>query len=139
MIDPALIRTSVLDALRAVPQLTVFDGAVPEKVPTDSTGHIRPYVAVYAGAPVGLAETGLCSRPDTDSVTRWVQTSLVAASPGHLDSLSTQVAGALTGLRVGSHHLAPDREQHATTVPLPDQSITPTRYVLPLLWGITTT
>lgn len=139
MIDPTLIRTSVLDALRAVPQLTVFDGAVPEKVPTDSTGHIRPYVAVYAGAPVGLTETGLCSRPDTDSVTRWVQTTLVAASPGHLDPLATTVARALTGLRIGTHHLAPDRDQHATTVPLVDQSISPARYFLPLQWGITTT
>lgn len=139
MIDPTLIRTSVLDALRAVPQLTVFDGAVPEKVPTDSTGHIRPYVAVYAGAPVGLAETGLCARPDTDSVTRWVQTSLVAASPGHLDPLATTVVRALTGLRIGTHHLAPDRDQHATTVPLVDQSISPARYFLPLQWGITTT
>lgn len=139
MIDPTLIRTSILDALRAVPQLVVFDGAVPAKVPTDAAGYIRPYVAVYVGAPTGLAETTLDARPDTGSVTRWAQTTLVAASPGHLDPLATTVVRALTGLRIGTHHLAPDRDQHATTVPLVDQSISPARYFLPLQWGITTT
>ena len=102
MIEPTLIRTSILDAMQAVPQLVVFDGAVPAKVPADAAGYIRPYVAVYVGAPTGLAETTLDARPDTGSVTRWAQTTLVAASPGHLDPLATTVVRALTGLRIGT-------------------------------------
>lgn len=137
---PATVRTEVLTAVEhGAAGVTVYDGAVPGTVPQDGAGFIRPYLALYMGAAVGDRESiAVCGLADTASFTRRFTTTLVAASPRHLDAMADMVRAALTNLWVGPGMVHPDYEQQATTVALLDPATSPARYYLPLQWVITT-
>ena len=136
--NPGLVADTVLDALRGIEDLTVYDGWVPDRVPTDAHGYVRPYVALYAGNATGTDDGGLCGLADVDAVDVRLQTTVVAASAAHLRPVTHAVTRALTNLRIGTNVLHPDVEQHRSTVPQPDPSVSPARVFLPLQWHITT-
>lgn len=139
MTAPAVVRTDVLAALQAIDGATWFDGYVPDTVPQDANGFVRPYGALYVGPPVGdQGSTTVCGSVDVDGFTRRFQTTLVAANPAHLDTMADLVRTALTNLRIGPGRVTPDFEQQASVVPLIDTATSPARYFLPLQWAVTT-
>lgn len=136
---PDQVATPLLAALRTITGVTVYDGMVPDKVPTDAAGYVRPYITLYLGAPTGdeLATT-VCGTYDTDSQSHAFQTTLVGASAQHVRAVAGVVVPTLTNLRVGPGRVRPVWEQHNSSVPLPDTAVSPARYFLPLQWALTT-
>lgn len=136
---PDQVATPILTALRTIPGITVFDGHVPEKVPTDGAGFVRPYLALYLGGPVGDPDaTTVCGAYDTDSTSHTFQTTVVGASAQHVRAVAAETVGALVNLRIGPGRVRPVWEQQAAAVPLLDPATSPARYFLPLQWAITT-
>lgn len=136
---PDEVAAPILTALQSIAGVTVFDGHVPDTVPQDAAGYVRPYIAVYLGGPVGLAEeTTVCGAYDTGSQTHGFQTTVVGATAQHVRAVAGEAVAALTNLWVGAGRVCPVWEQHASTVPLIDPGTSPARYFLPLQWDLTT-
>lgn len=139
MVDVNLYRAETLAALEAIPGITVYDGYVPDKVPTDAAGYVLPYVVLWAGVGDEIPERDLCGMVDLDGL-RWdFQTTTVAASAGLCAQVAQAVRLKLTNLPMGSHHILPNPEGFRQATPLADTSITPARFMLPAPWRLDTT
>lgn len=139
MADVLTYRAETLTALRTIAGITVYDGYVPDKVPTDAAGYILPYVVLWAGVGDEIPERDLCGLVDLDGL-RWdFQTTTVAASAGLCAQVGNVVRLTLTNLPMGSHHILPNPDGFRQEVPLLDESITPARFMLPAPWRLDTT
>ena len=140
--DVLQLHNELMATLQAVPALAgrVYDGYVPDKLPTDNAGYILPYVVVFSGLSTDLeAERDLTGLVDT-TVHDWApQTTCVGPTPGHARNCAQLVQDALTNARIGNHWLKPDNESFRVAVPLIDNQVTPARFFLPLPWRLTTT
>jgi len=137
---PSTLTGLVIAALEPLFPGRVFDGLVPDDVPTDAYGYVLPYVALYSGVGGDLPmERNLSGLADID-VTDWrAQTSVVGPSMSHARDAAYDVQQALTNLPIGRGWLKPDLDSFTVGEPLPDPSVTPTRFLLPLRWRLTTT
>lgn len=119
---------------------TVYDGWVPNKVPTDSAGNILPYVVIFAGAGTDLPEErDYTNLADLTVMALSLQTTFVAASPAACRDYAAQGYSRLLNLPIGTGWLKPDAEAFNTPVPLLDDQVTPARFYMPLRWRLTTT
>ena len=140
MTTPAEIREAVAAACRGIdPRLSVYTGVVPDAVPVDTVGRVRPYLGLWVTNPTGRWDMGtLDGTHDVDSHTVRIHTQCVAADEANVYWLADHVRAALTNLPVGGHRVAPDWDQQASAFILTDTGVTPPRPYLPLFWGLTT-
>ena len=140
MADPAEVLLAVL---RQMPALTggVYDGQVPDKVPTDSTGKwVKPYAVLWAGPGDDLPEerdlTGLAS----GGVLDWrPQVTVVAATAAVCRQASAAILATLRNQHVGAGWFLPDATHNRQLTPIPDNTVTPVRYFMPLKFRLITT
>ena len=99
MVDPDSLTGPVLAALRAIPGITVYDGAVPKSVP-ETGGYIDPYVVLWAGVDDEPDELPADGRQDGDSAIWDFQTTTVGADAGICRNVTAAVSGALLNLPV---------------------------------------
>lgn len=139
MVDALPLRAAVMAALRTIRGITVYDGSVPTKVPTDAAGYILPYVVFFGGVGDELPERDLSARVDLGGL-RWdVQTTAVGASADICASVAQTVRRTLTNLPLGTHCLLPNPDGFKQETPISDTSITPARFMLPAPWRLDTT
>lgn len=142
MVDPAFLYSKVktqIQGLTHLPLGNVFDGEPPKSLPTDVSGYVLPYVCIYSGLGGDLPEFRDFTRLTDTTVMDWpFQTTCVASSLAACQSLSRMVALALTNLPVARGFVKPDPDGFRTNI-LPDNTVTPVRYFLPLPWRLTTT
>lgn len=133
----------VLSVLRGLSEFTggVYDGLVPANVPTDTTGKwVKPYVCLYAGIPGDLpTQRDLTHQYDLDTSDWRPGVTVVGASAASCRDGATTVLRALANHPIGNGYLKPDAVLHAQLQPIPDTTVTPTRYYLPLQFRLITT
>lgn len=125
--------------LTVLPANRVHVGHVPSALPEDNTGNVLPYVVLFSGLGADIAtERDLSRQADPDVRDLTPQVNCVGPKPGHALQLGDDVYAALVNQRVGNHWLKPDADAMRTDYPIPDDSVKPTRFFLPLSWRITT-
>lgn len=140
MADPAEVLLAVLRQMTALTG-GVYDGQVPVKVPTDSTGKwVKPYAVLWAGMGDDLPEerdlTGLASAGVLD----WrPQVTVVGASASVCRDASRAVLAALRNQHLGPGWLIPDADMNRQLAPIPDNTVTPVRHFMPLKFRLVTT
>lgn len=134
------VHEALLAALRGIhPDLTVYPGTIPEKVPVYPAGFIKPYVGVWVSHPADLEEQrSLSALADMDTINVRVQTQIVAASETAVYDVADRVRAVLTNLRVGTGNVVPDSYQQSAALVMTDVSVTPSRPYLPLVWVLNT-
>ena len=138
--DPVSAVAAIFAKLQALPGITVYDGFVPTKVPTDTSGYIKPYVVLFAGVGGDLpAERDLTQLADAASMNLAFQTNCVAASAGICRAVAHDVRQTLLNVPLAGGFIKPDDGSFDTATPIPDTTITPVRLFLPLPWRLTTT
>lgn len=138
--DATQLNTELTVTLKAIPALggRIYDGYVPEKLPTDGAGYILPYVLLLSGITADIQDPDLTGKTDTQ-VHDWApQTNCVGPTPAHSRACAQLVAQALTNTRIGNHWLTPDADAFRVMKPLTDNQVTPARFYLPLSWRLTT-
>lgn len=139
--DATQLNTELTATLKAIPALggRIYDGYVPEKLPTDGAGYILPYVLLLSGITADLPEERDLTRQVDTTVHDWApQTNCVGPTPDHARKCAQLVAQALTNTRIGNHWLKPDADAFRVATPLPDNQVTPARFYLPLSWRLNT-
>lgn len=137
--NPAILYVKIRTQIQGLAGLTVFDGQVPSKVPTDAGGYILPYVAIFAGIGEDLPEErSLTQLVDMDVLDWRFQTTCVGASANIAMSVAHSVRLALSNLPVGGGFVKPDTDGFTAGVPLSDNQVTPARFFLPLMWRLIT-
>jgi len=130
---PALIEAAVLEE----PGLGFYDGHVPEALP-ETEGYIDPYVVLWAGLGDNPFEPTACGQHSTDTLIWDFQTTVVAASAEACRSAAWAVRQHLVNLAVGTGTVRPNPDGYNQQAPLLDTQTSPSRFMLPLQWRITT-
>jgi hypothetical protein len=131
---PDIIRGAVL----ASPNLDqFFDGYVPEKV-AETEGYIDPYVVLWAGLGDNPFEPTACGTHNQDTVIWDFQTTVVAADPDTCRRAAKEVKARLMNLAVGTGRVKPNPDGFNQQAPILDTQTTPSRFMLPVQWRITT-
>ena len=139
MADALPLRAAVIAVLRTIRGITVYDGYVPDRVPTDAAGYILPYVVFFGGVGDEIPERDLSGLVDLGGL-RWdVQTTAVAANPDICVNVAQTVRRTLTNLPLGTHYLLPNPDGFKQETPIRDITITPARFMLPAPWRLDTT
>lgn len=140
MADPSAIVYAVLSG---VPGLTggAYDGQVPDKVPTDSTGkYVKPYAVLWAGMGDDIAaERDLTGFAAADVLDWRPQVTVVGANAAICRDASRAVLATLRNLHVGAGWLIPDSDLNKQLSPIPDNTVTPVRHYMPLRFRLVTT
>ena len=137
MADPVALVANIRAALATLANVSIFDGQVPTKVP-EAGGYILPYVVIWAGVgdnPDELPSDGL---HDTDTLIFDFQTTAVGASSDICRRVAIDVKTRLTNTRVGTGRVRPNPDGFQQQTPIPDNSVTPARYMLPIQWRLIT-
>ena len=137
MVDPDALTGPVLAALRAVPGITVYDGAVPTSVP-ETGGYVDPYVVLWAGngdEPDELTADGV---QDGDSLVWDFQTTAVGADASICRQVDAAVNVALRNLRVRTGRVRRNPTGFNQDIPRLDTETSPARYWLPRQWRLIT-
>ena len=137
MVDPSTLTSPVLAALRALPGITVYDGAVPKSVP-ETGGYIDPYVVLWAGTGDEPDELPADGVQDGASLTWDFQTTTVGADPGICRSLDADVNAALRNLRIRTGRVRRNPDGFNQQAPILDTQTSPARYMLPRQWRVIT-
>lgn len=126
-------------ALRLRTGLEVYSGDVPDQLPEDAAGYIKPYIIRFSGDGDTLPEVDLSGRLDLSGL-RWdFQTTVVAASPDICSRVAEDVRLTLTNFPLGTYHVLPSPSGFENRTPIRDTTITPNRYFLPRMWRLDTT
>jgi len=140
--SPAFLFARVQGQIQGLAHLypgNVFDTHVPDVLPKDAMGFIRPYVVMFAGTTLDLpGERSLTQLPDLDVADFRFQTNCAGPTGQHARELAYQVTLALSGLAIGAGFIKPDPDAFRTEV-LKDDQVTPARFYMPLMWRLTTT
>lgn len=126
--------------LTVLPADRVHVGHVPDKLPMDETFHVLPYAFLFSGLGADLPLERDLSR-QADPLVRDItpQVNCVGPTAHHALLLADDVYNALINQRVGNHWLKPDADAMRTQNPIPDEQVSPTRFIMPLSWRLTTT
>ena len=137
MADPSPLVATILAGLRTIPGITVYDGSVPNSVPTTGT-YINPYIVLWAGVgdePDELTADGI---QDGDSLTFDFQTTVVAANPSVCRSVTAEAKAKLTNLPAGTGRVRRNPDGFNQQTPILDTQTSPARFMLPLQWRLIT-
>jgi len=137
MVDPDSLTGPVLAALRAVPGITVYDGAVPKAVP-ETGGYVNPYVVLWAGVDDEPDELPADGRQDGDSAIWDFQTTTVGADPAICRNVAAAVNTALTNLPVRTGRVRRNPDGFNQQSPILDTQTSPARFMLPRQWRLIT-
>lgn len=147
-VSPDLVYVRVLQQLRRIPTImipgnlegNVFDGYVPEKIPEDASGFIKPYVVLFANPGTDIYEDRALSLTVDYTGSRFTfQTTIAGASAEQVRGLAHDVKLYLAGYRIGQGSISPIDEQQRAAMPMLDDRVTPARLFIPLQWEIATT
>ena len=141
MADPVALYRQVRAALLGLEALqgNLHEVQVTRDLPTDSSGFIRPYVLLSGGLGDFLeGERSLTSEVATKAMFWDFQTTCVGASPEHAIACAALVRGLFTNLRIGTGRVRKNPDGFETTAPIPDNTETPVRYMIPLQWRVPT-
>lgn len=129
----------IVRALQIGTGVDVYAGEVPDVIPEDEAGFIRPYVVIFSGDGDALPETDLSGRLDLDGL-RWdFQTTSVAASAEICSAVAGRVRRVLTNRPLGTYHVLPSPAGFTGVAPVKDTTVKPARYILPRMWRLDTT
>lgn len=128
---PALLEAAVPG------DLGFFDGYVPLKVP-ETDGFIDPYVVLWAGVGDNPFEPTACGTHNTDTLVWDFQTTVVGATAETCRQAASAVRAALVNLPIGTGHVKPNPDGYNQQSPILDTQSSPSRFMLPLQWRITT-
>lgn len=117
--------------------LGFHDGYVPEVLP-ETDGYVDPYVVLWGGVGENPFEPTACGTHSTDTLVWDFQTTVVAASPGACRSAAKAVKASLVNLVVGTGKVHPNPDGFNQQSPILDTQTSPSRFMLPLQWRITT-
>lgn len=137
MADVLACAETVLQVLRAVPGVTVYDGHVPVKVP-ETDGFPDPYIVLWAGTGDGPGELPADGRQADDSLVWDFQTTAVGADASICRAVDLQVQAKLTNLRVGTGLVRRNPDGFNQQAPVLDTQTTPSRMFLPRQWRLIT-
>lgn len=137
MVDPILLVTDIRTALAAIPGITVFDGYVPAKVP-EAGGYILPYIVLWAGVGDNPAEQPSDGVHNSDTLVWDFQTTVVGSNPDICRRVTADVKTALINRRTGTGKVRPNPDGFQQQQPIPDPSVTPARFMLPIPWRLIT-
>ena len=137
MVDVSLLVADVDTALRTLPQITVFDGHVPAKVP-EMGGYVLPYVVIWAGIGDEPQEQTSCGVHSTDTLIWDFQTTTVGATADVCRRVAQDVKTALNNLPTGTGRVRPNPDGFQQQTPILDTSVTPARFMLPVQWRLIT-
>lgn len=137
MVDPGPLSAAVVEALEAIPGITVFDGYVPTALP-ETGGFPDPYVVLWAGVGGNPEEPLANGAYDADSLIWDFQTTVVGAGPAICRSVAVQVKSRLTNLRIRTGRVKPNPDGFHQQTPVIDTQTSPTRFMLALQWRLTT-
>jgi len=137
VIDPDTLTGPVLAALRAIPGITVYDGAVPKSVP-ETGGYIDPYVVLWAGVDDEPDELPANGRQDGDSAIWDFQTTTVGADAAICRNVTAAVSAALTNLPVRTGRVRTNPDGFNQQYPILDTQTSPARFMLPRQWRLIT-
>lgn len=134
MTTPGELHTATLALLRAIPNMTVFDGDVPTTLPRDGAGRVYPYTVLWPSAgfrPNDIADD-LAGTPD--ETLEWPVQVTVASGDvmwtlGAVRVVRAALAGAWLTPRTGRL-----REEPAAPSITRDTDVTPARFYVPLLF-----
>ena len=134
MTTPEALHTAVLVRLRAVPNLTVYDGSVPTTPPADASGRTYPYVVVWPSAGYRPNEIADSIAGTPDETLEWpVQVTVAGGDPTWVLQAATRARRALAGV-----FLTPQtgrlREEPGAPLISVDPDVKPARFFLPLLF-----
>lgn len=135
MADDVALMEEITALLKTLPEVTVYDGIVPEKLPTDGV-YIRPYVVLWAGVGGDPREVASSGEGSSDSTILDFQTTAVGAT----STVCRQVAQALKKLlgnaRIGTGRIRMNPDGFVAGAPTPDTSESPAVFLLPLQWRL---
>lgn len=129
---PDIIRGAVLAAGTGF-----YDGYVPEALP-ETEGYVDPYVVLWAGVGDNPFEPTACGQHSDDTTVWDFQTTVVAASASACRAAAQAVRQRLLNLTVGTGTVKPNPDGFNQQAPLLDTQTSPSRFMLPLQWRITT-
>lgn len=130
MADPTTFPDIIRGAVASIPEVSFYDGYVPEKLP--QTGeYIDPYVVLWATLPDNPAEITSCGTQSMDTKVWDFQLTVVGASPDTCRRVAQETLGKVVNLQVGTGNVRrnPDAFQQA---PVLDTTTSPSRFMLPL-------
>lgn len=139
MVDPTPLVAIIDAALRTVPGITVYDGYVPTKVPTDASGqYVLPYVVIWAGTGDNPPEQSACGEHEEDTLVFDFQLTIAGANPAICRSVNQYVKAKLMNLRAGTGRIKPNPDGFQQQSPILDTQVTPARFMLPKQWRLIT-
>lgn len=132
MADLLALRDRILARLRAEPNWTVYDGAVPDRVPVDPSGRALAYAVLYMSpAWADATQENLCADPGLERLT-WQ----VTVASGYVTTTlhaATKADRALLGWSLPGHGVV--RRDPSMSV-AEDRDVTPSRHWLPLTYRV---
>lgn len=135
MADDVALMEEITALLKTLPEVTIYDGIVPEKLPTDGV-YIRPYVVLWAGVGGDPREVASSGEGSSDSTILDFQTTAVGAT----STVCRQVAQALKKLlgnaRIGTGRIRMNPDGLVAGAPIPDTSESPAVFMLPVQWRL---
>lgn len=135
MVDTEPYLAQVVQQLRTIDGLTVYDGYVPAAVP--ATGEfIDPYLVVWSGLGENPPELPACGTHDSDSVVLDFQVTAVGATAPLTRAVAKAMTQALTNLRVGTGKVRPNPDAFTQAAPVLDPAANPARFMLPVQWRL---
>lgn len=137
MPNPVALVASIRAALVTLPNVSVFDGQVPTRVP-EAGGFILPYIVIWAGIGDNPGELTTDGVHSDDTLIFDFQTTAVAASADICRRVAVDTKNRLTNLRAGTGRIRPNPDGFQQQTPIPDNSVTPARYMLPIQWRLIT-
>lgn len=140
MVDVPALITTVTTALKTLsPGVTIYDGFVPDKVPTDPSGkYVLPYAVIWAGIGDNPGEQTSCGQHSTDTLIWDFQTTAVASNSDACRRVAVDAKDRLTNLRAGTGLIRPNPDGFQQQQPILDTSATPARFMLPTQWRLIT-
>ena len=135
MADDVALMEEITALLKTLPEVAIYDGIVPEKLPTDGV-YIRPYVVLWAGVGGDPREVASSGEGSSDSTILDFQTTAVGAT----STVCRQVAQALKKLlgnaRIGTGRIRMNPDGLVAGAPIPDTSESPAVFMLPVQWRL---
>lgn len=134
MTTPEVLHAAVLTRLRAVPNLTVYDGSVPTTPPADASGRTYPYVVVWPSAGYRPNEITDSIAGCPDETLEWpVQVTVAGGDPTWVLQAATRARRALAGAFLTPQTGRLREEPGAPPISV-DPDVKPARFFLPLLF-----